>query len=91
MDESKGEENLRRHVRKIPCFKCIVRVTCVDFFSDYGKVKTPDCNKFIKWVNKRDRLQSEVITSTNIVRMETLKILNEEKKRYAKNNDKKSN
>jgi hypothetical protein len=53
-------ELLRDHTKKMPCFSCIVRVTC-SYFHENGQliVRTPDCKDWQDWIKGRDKIVLE--------------------------------
>jgi hypothetical protein len=81
------EEKLRKHVGIVPCFSCLVRLSCVTFFPNgRGDVKEI-CDSLHDWKVKAGEITLERNLRTGIIRKETLKILRKEKLKYAKSSE----
>lgn len=49
-------EKLKKHAKKIPCFTCVVRVSCSMFGADGQLYVRLKCNDFQEWRNKSDEI-----------------------------------
>jgi hypothetical protein len=79
-------KKIKEHVRKVPCFSCLVRPLCVSFLNDGQGLIENKCSEFIDWQVER----AEILSTTDLekddqeersklIRGEILKILAEEK------------
>jgi hypothetical protein len=83
--EEKEIKKFKKHIRKAPCFTCLIRPTCVVFFSDGASLIKEACGIFRTWERRRNEIlpledpdhNLIVDTSRNLV----LEILKEEKER----------
>ena len=76
-----SEEELKKHVRNLPCFTCLTRPLCIKFF-DKGTVEvTSACDNFL---DARDKIGSITSYEAEIIKKEILETLRKEKEEYAK-------
>jgi len=81
------KEELRRHVKSLPCFTCLFRLTCAHFLIN-GNVRIKEiCDMFNKWREEEDKIMTFGIGRGKIVIEEILEILRKEKDGYAKSSE----
>ncbi len=53
--------DIKKHTTELPCFKCIVRPTCV-VYDGFRIIKLETvCSDYRKWTDVRDELVSELL------------------------------
>jgi hypothetical protein len=77
------EEKIRNHVRKIPCFTCIVRPICIEITRNGSVTPRNPCDLFVDWIEKRDEITEYPVSSAicEVMELESLEILRKEKRR----------
>jgi hypothetical protein len=79
-------EKLKNHTRNLPCFSCIVRVSCIEL-STTGHIMCKDCcDKWREWHTKKELIINEGYFTfshwSNIITSVIEEVLESEKRNF---------